>query len=434
MIIKDLPKTPEVTEESSVAVEPLEAPAPRGGKLTTFFFQFAIVAIAFFAIGFAFGDKKLQVDRKNFIPKISVTNAQYTGKNQNIDFSLFWQVYDTLPEKYLDKSAIDSNKILYGAISGMVKSLGDPYTAFLDPKQNQNITDELAGSFQGVGIQIGFDKDKRLAVIAPLKGTPAERAGVLAKDLIAKIDTKDTFDMTLPEAVDLIRGAAGTKVKLTLVRNGVDKPIEKDLERAQITVKSVELEYKDVNGGQIAIIHVSRFGETTDKEWDSAVDEVLTKNVRGVLVDMRNNPGGLLSSAIHLGSEFISGTIVKQQFADGSVTELPADHAGKLMKVPMVVLINGGSASAAEIFSGAMQDKGRGKLVGEKSFGKGTVQDVLSFPGGSGLHVTIAKWLTPKGTSIHGVGITPDINVELKTDDREKSLDPQLSRALELLK
>lgn len=430
-----MPRFPVGTEKEDSGVSgPLKIPTPRDGKLSTFFIQFAIVAVAFFAIGFAFGDKKLQVDRKGYIPKISVSNQEYTGKNQNIDFSLFWQVYDTLPVKYLDKSAIDGNKILYGAISGMVKSLGDPYTAFLDPKQNQNITDELAGSFQGVGIQIGFNKDKRLVVIAPLKGTPAERAGVLAKDLIIKIDTKDTFDMTLPEAVDMIRGAAGTKVKLSLARDGVEKPIEKDLERAQITVKSVELELKDVDGGKIAVIHVSRFGETTDKEWDTAIGEIVTKDVRGVIVDMRNNPGGLLTSAIHLGSEFVSGTIVKQQFADGSVQELPADHAGKLMKMPMVVLVNGGSASASEIFSGAIQDKGRGKLVGEKSFGKGTVQDVLNLPGGSGLHVTIAKWLTPKGTSIHGVGITPDINVELGADDREKSLDPQLSRALELLK
>ncbi len=431
---KTLPETSVAREvESSDVKESFEIPKPKTGRLFNFVLQFAIVGIAFFVIGYAVGNKKLQIDQKNFIPKITVSNQQYTGRNQNIDFSLFWQVYDALPAKYLDKSAIDGNKILYGAISGMVKSLGDPYTAFLDPKQNQNVTDELSGSFQGVGIQIGFDKDKRLAVIAPLKGTPAERAGVLAKDLILKIDNKNTFDMTLPEAVDLIRGAAGTKVKLTLARSGVDKPIEKDLERAQITVKSVELEFKDVKGGQVAVIHVSRFGETTNKEWDDAVSEVLKKNVRRLVVDMRNNPGGLLTSAIHLGSEFLHGTIVKQQFADGSIQELPADHAGLLEKIPMVVLINGGSASAAEIFSGAVQDNKRGKLVGEKSFGKGTVQDVLDLPGGSGLHITIAKWLTPKGTSIHGVGITPDINVELKSEDRDKSLDPQFERALELL-
>lgn len=441
---KTAEKDTDIEEEETRQVEEdsqIVAPSSSNSKnpLFNFFVQFAIVAILFFAIGFTAGNKKFQVDQKNAIPQINVLNQTPPGNVQNIDFSLFWQVLQTLPQKYIDKSKIDGNKILYGAISGMVQSLGDPYTVFLDPKQNQAMGDQLSGQYSGVGIQIGFDKENRLSVIAPLKGTPADRAGVLPKDLIIKIDGKDTYNMTLPAAVDLIRGPAGTKIKIVLAREGVDQPIEKDLERAQITIKSVEVTYrqslssnKDTKAGKIAVMQVTQFGDKTDSEWDSAVTDVLNQNVKGIVVDMRNNPGGLLTGAIHLASDFVGGTVVKQQFADDSIKELAADHSGRLSNIPLVVLINGGSASAAEIFSGAMQDDKRGKLVGVTSFGKGTVQDVIDLPGGSGLHVTIAKWLTPDGHSIHGVGITPDIKVDMTQDDRDKGRDPQLDKALTL--
>ena len=401
------------------------------GSLVGFFIQFLIVAVVFFAIGFTLGHKKLEITKRGLFPTITVSN-QFANE-QNIDFSLFWKVLEVLPEKYLDKSAIDSQKILYGAISGMFRSLGDPYTAFLDPKQNELINSDIAGSYEGVGIQIGFDKDKRLVVITPLRNTPAERSGVLARDLILKIDGKDTFDMTLPEAVELIRGPAGTKVKLQLSRGQDSEPFEKEIERSKIDVKTVNLEYKNNGGKDIAIISVSRFGEKTDSEWDVVVDEIVSRNVDGVIVDMRNNPGGLLSSAIHLAGDFIRGTVVKQQLANGSVSSLPTDGKGRLLKVPLVVLVNEGSASAAEIFAGAIQDEKRGKIVGQQTFGKGSVQDVVELPGGSGLHITVAKWLTPKGNSIHGVGIKPDTMVELTSGDREENKDPQLDKAVDAI-
>ena len=389
----------------------------KNNSLFNFFVQFIFIAAIFFALGFALGRKNFEVTKNGIIPKITVT-GQYPQKNYNVDFSLFWQVLDSLPGKYIDKSAIDGQKVLYGAISGMVRSLGDPYTVFLDPKQNESIKSELSGSFDGIGIQIGFNKDKRLVVVAPIRDTPADKEGLRAKDLILKIDDKVTFDMTLPEAVDLIRGEKGTKVKLVLQHEGEDKTYKGD--------------NKD-----IAVLRVNKFGDKTDSEWDSAVADVLDKKARAVLVDLRNNPGGLLESSIHLGSDFVGGTIVKQQFADGSVQDLSSDHLAKLARIPLVVLVNGGSASASEIFAGAIQDKGRGKIVGEKTFGKGTVQDVVDYAGGSGLHVTVAKWLTPKGKNIHGAGITPDViikgeeNADVISQDAE---DPQLDRALELLK
>ncbi len=401
----------------------------KNSGILSFVVQFLIVALAFFAIGFVVGQKKISFERKGIVPNIIFEN-QSSLQNQNVDFSLFWKVFDVLPQRYLDKSDIDGQKILYGAISGMVRSLGDPYTAFLDPKQNDAVVDELSGSYEGIGIQIGFNKDKRLVVIAPLKGTPAAAAGLKPKDMIIKIDTKDTFEMTLPEAVDLIRGQRGTKVKLVLLREGSEKTFDKELERAKIDVKSVDLSFKTVNGTQVAIVKVSRFGEKTDSEWDSAVAQILEKKVKAVVVDMRNNPGGLLTSAIHLASEFVKSTVVKQESDTGAISSLGIDHDGKLTGIPVVVLINGGSASAAEIFAGAIRDNNRGKLVGEKSFGKGTVQDVVSFPGGSSLHVTIAKWLTPDGDSIHEVGIAPDVEIKNKDEDEK---DYQLEKALDLL-
>ena len=398
-----------------------------------FLVQFLVIAVIFFAVGFAVGQKRIEVVKKGFVPQISVTN-QLPPKNQNIDFSLFWQVFETLPQKYIDKSAFEGQKLLYGAISGMVRSLGDPYTAFLDPKQNEAIKADLSGVYEGVGIQIGFNKDKRLVVIAPLSGTPAQKANVRAKDLILRIDERDTFDLTLPEAVDLIRGPAGTSVKLELLHEGQEKPQELEIERAKISVKSVEVEFKNEQKGEIAVIKVTRFGDQTDSEWDMAVSDILARKVMGVVVDMRNNPGGLLSSAVHLASDFIRGTVVRQEFADGNVEPLAADHEGKLLKIPLTVLVNAGSASASEIFAGAIQDANRAKIVGEKTFGKGTVQDVVDFAGGSGLHITIAKWLTPKGKSISNVGITPDTIIEFPLqDEEEQKEDPQLNKALEIL-
>lgn len=404
----------------------------RTSSFVSFLIQFLTVAIVFLAIGFALGQKRIEVIKRGSVPHINISN-QLPAKDQNVDFSLFWKVFEQLPKDYIDKSAVDAQKMLYGAISGMVRSLGDPYTAFLDPKQNQAIQSEIAGSYEGIGIQIGFNKDKKLTVIAPLRGTPAEREGILAGDLILKIDDKDASDLTLPEAVDLIRGSTGTKVQLLLSRKNVDKPLEKEVARAKIDVKSVEVEFRQGKKGEIAILSVSRFGEKTDSEWDGAVSQVLDKRVKGVIVDMRNNPGGLLSSSVHLSADFIKGTVVKQQFSDGSVEDLLTDHDGRLLQVPLVVLVNGGSASASEIFAGAIQDARRARIVGEKTFGKGTVQDVIDLPQGSALHVTVARWLTPRGNSIQDVGIMPDITQELTPADRDSNKDPQLEKALQLL-
>jgi carboxyl-terminal processing protease len=361
-----------------------------------------ILAVSFlllsFGSGYYLGQRELKFSLKNFQPKITIERTVPAGK-ENVDFALFWEVWDRLESGYLDKSKIDYHKMVYGAISGMVASLGDPYTVFLPPTDQKQSMEDLAGSFEGVGIQLGY-KDGKIAVIAPLTDTPADKAGVKAGDLILKIkDTannvdKDTVGMALPDVVNLIRGPKGTEISLTMLRDGKGE-FEVTLKRDTILVKSVELSYKD----KVAILKLTRFGERTYEEWEAAVSEIdskiAKKEITGMVLDLRNNPGGLLQGSIFIASEFLKdGVVVKQEKSNNGGTETySVNRTGKLIKTPLVVLINPGSASASEIVAGALQERGRAKLVGEKSFGKGTVQEAEELAGGSGLHVTIKKGL-----------------------------------------
>lgn len=367
---------------------------------------------------------------------LSVTISRVTPPEKNIDFSLFWQVWDTLSAKYYDKTKLVPSEMVNGAIEGMVAALGDPYTMYLPPAQNKIVDEDLSGSFEGVGIEIGY-KDSKLAVVSPLPGSPAEKAGVKPADFIVRIkDVAKNVDVstegiTLPQAVSYIRGPANTKVSLTLIRDGDPKPIVVEITRAKLDIPSIVLKFVGKNSN-IADIKVSKFGAETVGEWNKAVDEIIKKqNVKNIIIDLRNNPGGYLQAAVELGSEFVSSgtTIVVQQNGDGTKQEYKSEKAGKLQKYTVVVLINGGSASASEILAGALRDDKGFKLVGEKSFGKGTVQEPIEISGGSGLHVTTAKWLTPNGTWVHGKGLTPDI---LILDDEKTTEDEQLQKAINL--
>lgn len=392
-----------------------------------------ILPILMFILGWQLGHWDLGVQWKSFRPEVKLSNQQPPKDKQDIDFKLFWDVWELVSREYVDKKAVDPQKMYYGAIQGMVQALGDPYTVFLPPESQKATREELGGSFEGVGIQLGFNKEKRLVVIAPLKGTPAEKAGVQAGDLIAKIADKDTTGISLPEAVNLIRGPKGTKIELEIYHEGDDKTKTVSLERDTIIVKSVEFSSKTTPGGKkVGYIKLSRFGERTDGEWGGAITDTLSQGSEAVILDLRNNPGGFLDGAVDVASEFIdSGDVVLQENARGEKKGFKVNRAGKLVKLPIVVLINKGSASASEIVAGAIQDYKRGKLVGEQSFGKGTIQESQDLPGGTGIHITTAKWLTPQGRWIHDTGLTPDIVVELDTADA--STDEQLIKALESL-
>ncbi|MBU3935137.1 PDZ domain-containing protein [Patescibacteria group bacterium] len=359
-------------------------------------------------------------------------------KKEDLDLHLMWQVKDKLEEKFLDKDKMDKKNMAYGLIRGMVESLGDPYTVFLAPEENKVSDENLAGEFGGVGISLGY-KDKTLAVMTPLPGTPAEKKGVKAGDLILKIIDemngveKDTVGISLNEAVELIRGKIGSEVILKMYREGKDEPFDVVLTRANIVVPSIELEWKEKKGKKVAWIKLYKFTERLYEEWNQIVDEVLAeKNLGGVVLDLRNNPGGFLQASVMVASDFLKdGVVVEQESSDGSVEGYKVDKSKRrLLDTNLVVLINGGSASASEILAGALQDYGRAKLVGEKSFGKGTVQQPEEFADGSGLHVTIAKWLLPNGKNIHNEGVEADVKVE---NEVETEVDEQLEKAMEVV-
>lgn len=392
-----------------------------------------IIATLTFLIGWQLGGYQVSLKAPNGIPQVNFLNQVTPQDKQNVDFKLFWDTWDLVSKEYVDKKAIDPQKMFYGAISGMVSAVGDPYTVFLPPEQQKATSEELGGSFEGVGMQLGFNKDKRLIVMAPLKDSPAEKAGLLPGDFIVKINDKDSSNVSIQEAVNLIKGPKGTEVNLEIYHEGDDKTKTVKIIRDTIKINSVVFSAKKTpQGKRVAYIQLTRFGERTFDEWSEAVSEALATAPQGVVLDLRNNPGGYLDGAVYIGSEFIeSGDIVLWENSKGERNGLKVNRQGKLLNIPLIVMTNKGSASASEIVAGAVQDLKRGKIVGDQSFGKGTIQDTKDLPGGTGIHITTAKWLTPTGRWIHGVGLTPDIKV-IPTDEELKDLtkDIQLDAAL----
>lgn len=390
------------------------------------------------SLGYFTGTNKISFEWKNYRPLLNIENKN-PPKGVNVDLSLFWDVWERLTKNYVDKKAFDPQKMLYGAISGMVESLGDPYTVFLPPEQNKEIKQELSGQFEGIGAQLGI-KDKKIVVIAPLPDSPAQKAGIKAGDIVVKVNDADVINWTLPETVAKIRGARGTTVKLTIFHEGGDKPVEVSIVRETIHVKSVEGWVKEACEGcsRVAYIKLTQFGEETNNEWLITVNNIVSlinqgqPNTKGLVLDVRNNSGGFLNGAIFIASEFIKeGTIVIQEKGDGQKQKFTVTRRGMFTELPVAVLINKGSASASEIVAAALHDNRKAKLVGENSFGKGTIQEAQELGGGAGLHITVAKWLTPSGNWVNGKGLAPDIMVV--RDEKDSTHDAQLERAIEEL-
>lgn len=413
-----------------------------------------LITLVVIAGGFGYRLGKNNTSISFSADKRLVINASPAPNYSDVDFSLFWDVWNRLEQKYVDKSKIDPEKMVNGAISGMVSALGDPYTVYLPPKENSEFKEDLGGSFEGIGAQLGAKED-RIVVIAPLRDHPAEKAGIRAGDWIVKVNNEETYGWTVPQAVTKIRGQKGTKVTLSVVHEGKTQPEDVQVTRDKIIVKSVEWEAKQLascapqgsgasgqtvtlnpNCPQVAHIRLSRFGDQTNDEWNTIVSQVRPKldsgELKGIVLDLRNNPGGYLQSAIYVASEFIkNGVVVQQENSDGTKETYSVTRVGNLLQAPVVVLINKGSASASEILSGAVRDHGRAKLIGETTFGKGSIQTPEDLPNGSGIHITTAKWLLPKGDHIHGVGIKPDFEVKNATDAAYPDL--QLERAIDEL-
>jgi carboxyl-terminal processing protease len=379
-----------------------------------------IFLVGIFGAGYYFGlnGYKAEVQKS-----LNVTISREVPPEKDVDFNLFWQVWDLLLQKYYDKNKLVPVQMVEGAISGMVSALGDPYTMFLPAKTNKIVDDDLKGKLEGVGIEIGY-KSTNLAVISPLSGSPAEKAGVRAGDLILRIkDEKknvdiDTAGISISDAVNNIRGTAGTTVTLTLFREGKDKPFTVDIVRDTINIPSVAMEW--VGDKNIAHVKILKFGAETVSEWDKAVREITDKkDVKGIILDVRNDPGGYLQAAIDIASDFVKNdtTVVIQENGDLTRHEFKSTRLPRLLGYKVVILVNGGSASASEILSGALRDQAKVKLIGDKSFGKGTIQEPVEISGGAGLHVTVAKWLTPNGTWVHGKGLEPDIVIDMPLDE-----------------
>lgn len=397
---------------------------------------FIVLVTALLGGGFYAGIRydRFQSDRgiENIISTITNKDA---GQPSSIDFSLFWDVLDRLEQKFVDQDKlIDKRKLVYGAIEGMVNSLDDPYTVFLPPEESKKFQEQINGSFGGVGIEIGIRKEL-LTVIAPIKGTPAEKAGILAADVIIKINDKDTAGITVEEAVTQIRGKRGTSVKLTMQRNGSKEPKEFNLVRSDIKIPTIDWKLLD---DKIAHIQLYNFNRNIDADFAKVAKEILASKAESIILDLRNNPGGLLESAVNITSWFVgpNQTAVTERFFDQNETALKTSENGRLKKYPLVVMINKGSASASEILAGALRDIRGVKIVGETSFGKGSVQELMELPINSNkatLKVTIAKWFTPSGVSISDNGIKPDIEIKRTEEDINNDKDPQLDRALEIL-
>lgn len=349
------------------------------------------------------------------------------------DLKSFWKVWDILFNTYVDETALNNQQMVYGAIKGMVAALNDPYTVYMTPQETKEFDQSLNGKLEGIGAELTV-KNKNLVVVSPLKNSPAEKAGLQPGDIVYKIDGELTAEMTLFEAIMKIRGTRGTKVVLTIIREGTVEPFEVGIVRETVNLESVSMEDK---GEGIFYISINQFSDSTRPDFEKKIRELILKNPRGLILDLRYNGGGYLDIAVDILSEFLEEkvaavTIKRRVEAKNETLYVSGDP--HLPDVPLVVLINNGSASASEIVAGAIQDYKRGIVMGEQSFGKGSVQEVDKLSDGSSLRLTIARWFTPNGTNIDKVGIAPDITVELGEEDIKTDKDSQLSAAIEYLK
>jgi carboxyl-terminal processing protease len=328
------------------------------------------------------------------------------------DFQILSEAWKALNDQYVDKSKLDPKKLSEGAVRGMIEQL-DQFSSYADPETHKLEMSELAGKFEGIGAVISM-KDNQLTVVAPVVDSPAEKAGIKAGDKILEIDGQRTSTLSLIESTFKIRGPKGTTVTLKVLHDDESEPVDISIVRAEITGKSVYMKMQD----DIAVIQITQFVKSTGPDLQTALAQAIDSGTKGVVLDLRNNPGGLLTSSADVASQFLAMGIVAKVVDDvGNESVLPVKIGGLGTHLPMVVLVNNGSASASEIVAGALQDYGRAKVIGTQTFGKGSVQNIYDLSDGSALHITAYKWLTPLGRPIDGVGLTPDIESDLKDQE-----------------
>jgi len=385
---------------------------------------YSVVLVLAFVGVFAFGDWVGMGGRIPYCKNIAQPGT--------LNFSAFWDAYAKLQKYYVDPSKINNQKVIYGAIEGMTSSLGDPYTSFFDPQQAKLFETDLAGSFEGIGVEIAT-KNGLLTVIAPLPGTPGDKAGIKSGDEIIKINGKDATSMTADEAVTLIRGPKGTSVTLSILRDSWTSTKDFTIARDTISVPSMKWSLKN---DDVAYIQIFQFDENLGSDFSDAANQILKSPAKKIVLDLRGNPGGYLDAAQSVAGWFIQPgkTVTIEDFGKGKAQQFyKAEGNSELANYPIVVLMDQGSASASEILAGALRDNRNVQLIGTRSFGKGSVQQVVDMNDGSFLKITIAKWLTPKGNSISEVGLAPDVKVAITDQDVTAKKDPQLDKALEIV-
>lgn len=350
---------------------------------------------------------------------------------QEQELELFWEAMNLLQDDFYGDVPAGPD-LQYAAIRGVVTSLDDRFTGFMTPDEARRFEDSLDGSFEGIGAQVDLADDGRGArIVEAYPGFPAANAGIRRNDSIIAVDGQEIDSLSLTEIITLIRGPAGTTVTLTVRREGEAEPLEFPVTRARIEIPVVEAKMLE---GKIGYVKLQEFSRPAPERLQAALQELLDQEAVGLILDLRGNPGGLLDVAVEIGSQFVpAGDILIERKKDGSEQRYPARRGGLATAVPLAVLVNEGSASASEIVAGAIQDAGRGPLVGTQTFGKGSVQLPHTLSDGSMLRVTIARWFTPQGRAIHGVGLQPDIDSDITDADRDAGRDPQLDAAVEYL-
>lgn len=352
---------------------------------------------------------------------------------KEVNPALMWGVWRLLQKNYIEPEKMHTQDMLYGAVGGLVAAVGDPYTVFMTPKENENFHQSLGGRLEGIGAELTL-RDGNVVIVAPLKGSPAAEAGLSPEDVIVKVNDEEVTGKSLVQVVEKIRGPKGTSVTLTIERPGEDEFLTFTIVRNEIHVPSVEYEVKQTATGSVGYIALNQFGDDAVPEVRNALEKLEDEDLKGLVFDVRFNGGGYLEGAVDLVSFFLSeGKVVSVQRRTGEPIHHYVTGRPLVPDLPLVVLINEGSASASEILAGALQDHKRATIVGKKSFGKGTVQEVFDLPGGSSIRITTAKWLTPAGKDLSSEGVTPDIAVERTREHIQNKIDPQLDAAIEWL-
>ncbi|MDI6717542.1 MAG: S41 family peptidase [Patescibacteria group bacterium] len=397
-----------------------------------------LTAVAASGLSFYFGYQQ-GIKHPQIILVKGLSNIE-NGKEESVDFNLFWEAWQALKKNYADADKLDNQNLVYGAISGLFRATKDPYSVFMPPSEAKNFNEEISGEFGGIGAEIGI-RNEELTVITPIKGTPAEKAGLTAGDKILKINDTITAGLTVDEAVSKIKGQKGTKVVLTMFRKEWSEPKEISITRDTIQIptldsKNLNYEGKEDPKGKIMYLQLYNFYEKSPLLfYNTIVKSLFNNNPKGIIIDLRNNPGGYLEAAVNIAGWFMDRgqLVVSEKFNFGNNKEFRTDGTELFKNTPVVVLINQGSASASEILAGTLRDNRGIKLVGNKSFGKGSVQQMIPLGNNSEAKITIARWLTPKGNLIDKEGLKPDIEVNITQQDVESGKDPQLEKAVEIL-